>query len=700
MNARSTVIVLSVLTAVMIGGSLASTQVELADVPSTTDGTPSVSDALPEGIEFQSDANPEIDLQHGRVTQNDNVNFYISDAEENKKYTVAIDKNNLRALHHDDNVFRYTGNVKKRGKTDDYVYAVVKTNGNGNAEGQINTVGLSTGEVRVLLFEGESPSGRRIFDDAFEVTSAEITSNIPQLKYRVGSEMSINGTAHGVDGLLMYAKDKSQPWKLVRINNRYLINVKDDNTWSIDTDELPRNLTYFNMPGVYRISMVDRNSIPSSPPPKTLNTREMNKLTGKTFLLHVLKPKFKATFSRSGEVSTGTELKYHGIAAEPGDIVIAAVGHLGNVETKVVTPSKDKFEGTLNLDNFGEGPLTVMAISPGRDDQFGNGVAQEVGKNQNTQSAEDFVQYINSLNESHRTENQIVSDIRANSVDAPASDDKIAVTHLRVTQPRMKITSIVPLKFADKHGFIPVEEGERFLVRGTTNTDPDDSAIMIKAVLGPNANRMDPDIVKYWSGNTWTANMTSDNIRPGNYTLKASNGRSITTHQFQLLGRGERKEIQTKNIPSLREKVASLQDEASRLEENTSKAIDEGSDSEANSDGSVRGSQGGENGDISNNGSAMGDQQPSDGDGPVTNDTTDGDTDTVTNSSNGTSSSSEMNETSNGTAQSNNSSSSEGGSSGDQDQNGGNGMPGFGSGIALISVLALGVGRRAYQRSR
>jgi len=101
--------------------------------------------------------------------------------------------------------------------------------------------------------------------------------------------------------------------------------------------------------------------------------------------------------------------------------------------------------------------------------------------------------------------------------------------------------AIVDLGPADSNrsGVRPVEAGSTLLLRGTTNRRPDDNAIDVSVIDGPDADRFGFVVVESWGyDGVWTARLpVPANATPGTYLLEVSLDGDSDVQSFEVIER-------------------------------------------------------------------------------------------------------------------------------------------------------------------
>jgi PGF-CTERM protein len=117
----------------------------------------------------------------------------------------------------------------------------------------------------------------------------------------------------------------------------------------------------------------------------------------------------------------------------------------------------------------------------------------------------------------------------APAVDAPATPVRDVV-----------VDDVGPANRSNLSGVQPVEAGTTLLVRGTTNRRPDDNAIDVSVVDGPDADAFGFVVVETWgTDGVWTARLdVPANATSGTYTLRVAVGSERDIREFEVVERG------------------------------------------------------------------------------------------------------------------------------------------------------------------
>ena len=103
----------------------------------------------------------------------------------------------------------------------------------------------------------------------------------------------------------------------------------------------------------------------------------------------------------------------------------------------------------------------------------------------------------------------------------------------------VSVVDVVPANRSNLSGVHTVEAGSAVHLRGTTNRRPDDNAIDVSVVDGPDADRFGFAIVRSWgTDGVWTARLdVPATVTPGTYTLAVRVGEERDVQKFEVVER-------------------------------------------------------------------------------------------------------------------------------------------------------------------
>lgn len=101
------------------------------------------------------------------------------------------------------------------------------------------------------------------------------------------------------------------------------------------------------------------------------------------------------------------------------------------------------------------------------------------------------------------------------------------------------IVDVGPANDSNRSGVHPVEAGSTLLIRGTTNRRPDDTAIDVSVVDGPDADRFGFVVVETWGyDGVWTTRLpVPANATPGTYLLEVRLDGDADVQPFEVVER-------------------------------------------------------------------------------------------------------------------------------------------------------------------
>jgi major cell surface glycoprotein (TIGR04216 family) len=528
----------------------------------------------------------------GTVTRGERLRFAIRSSEAGLFHAVAVERSDLRKNADLDRVFRLAGDTDATGSTSRYAYGVVEIPEDGVGEGLLDTALLDTGGVEVHLFPGrDSSSGavgqlsaaQSINRGRLTVDRAAITARSTPITYVTGDEITLRGTARGADAVAMYARDGSGSWQLVPLNGRRTTNVGSDGIWEAEDVVLSEEEfggRIFRFPGVYQVAFVDAADLPR-PAPTRLTSSELARTANSRTSARTNLPSFSSAFRTiGGEVAIGDRLGVGVVSVGAETVVIGLVGQRGDVaaDTYRTRRSSGAVDVDLDTTGFRQGLVTGFALAPGRDGEFGDGTATDgTGSTVSTSSPADLRDFVRSFDGTGRTGDQVMSRIRAQSVDESGSDDLVITRRFTMASPRTAIDDVVPQAHRARRGVVPLEVGETAVVRGTTNRNPADADISVEVTDGPSANAVDGATVRSWDRGTgaWTATLAFRDVDPGSYTIRADDGESTDRANVQVFRQGERPSEALVDSPTLREQLLTLRREVTLLENETTRQQEE-----------------------------------------------------------------------------------------------------------------------------
>ena len=298
--------------------------------------------------------------------------------------------------------------------------------------------------------------------------------------------------------------------------------------------------------------------------------------------LRVAPPSLEAEFRTfGGQVFQDDGIDVSGELIGPRDYVILFTDSRGSTELNDYTSDSDNGEIDEEdidlIDDLSVGNVRGTVLSPGRDTTFGDGtftVAQEIhveaglpgepGTNVRA-SVDHFVDIAEAVGELGFTQGQVEDILLDQTVQDAGSDDLIVTEEFRLSDDsRTEMEEVVPGELRDQlTGIHPIEVGETMVIRGTTNRDFEDATIVVEADDGPSIAELGTEVTDEWeTDGIWEVEFeVSEEVEPGNYTLRSDDGERIDEQQVQILAEGtlEEGERLQNEAEQLRQQVEELQ---------------------------------------------------------------------------------------------------------------------------------------------
>ncbi|MFB6156909.1 MAG: hypothetical protein ABEJ34_03605 [Haloferacaceae archaeon] len=369
-----------------------------------------------------------------------------------------------------------------------YAFAQVTVDDDGLGVGEIETDRLDTTSVTTNLYaDGEQPAEPAnstldtVSDDQFTVEEGEITLDTPGSTYVAGAEVDVNGTAPAqMDAVSIYVRDEGS-FELVNVSGSASINVDGDGTFTEQDVNLasggePGN-NLLNFPGTIRIGAIDAQDADldnNGTADSTLSTQEFNQGTSSQRSLRVVDQALTASFPSTvrGQIAEAdNDVDVSGTATGADNVLFVAVGQRGNVVTQDISVESDDIfnQEDIDLSSLPKGQTSLHVISIARDGDVGDGDLPSPGGN--ADSIDDLQAYVDSLDESGNTAQQVRSKILDETTEATASDDLIVSQTVRITDAQTSINSVYQ-QGRSASGINPVAVGNTMVVEGTTNLSP------------------------------------------------------------------------------------------------------------------------------------------------------------------------------------------------------------------------------------
>ncbi|XGI84118.1 hypothetical protein ACEU6E_02400 [Halorutilales archaeon Cl-col2-1] len=532
-------------------------------------------------IDVGAETRPALSLERSTVTQGERLRFTVVGSDPGRYHAVGIPIQDLRNQNaNPDDVFRLAGDTIETGSTEGFAYGVVEIDDDGVGIGIIDTGLLDDTRVTATLFEGRNTRSRarQALEDGLDaddrglrVEEGRIVTNIGGFSYAIGDSTTLRGTASsGVDGIAIYVRDRGD-WTLLQLNGRNTTGVRADGTWVardvVLSDEKYAGREILRYPGTYQIAAVNADSLPD-PIPVRIPPSEISEYSPSRNRLRSVGPYFSARMT-ADEVAQGDRLHVSGVSVGSDEVVVSVIGERGRVVSEVIDVGDNNlFEENIDLGDIRRGDATVLATTPGRDGEFGDGSATSArGQPVSTRSASSFSSFVEGFDRRGLAKDQIVERILSESADERGTDDLLQRDEIRVASPSTEIDDVVPDSFANLTGVRTLELGETAVVRGTTNRNPDDTSITLEATEGASADELPLVTVETWNRETgeWSASVDTEGLETDEYVLRAEDGdgESSDTVTVRVVAEGERRAEEMRSRDDLTSEIEDLE---SRIE--------------------------------------------------------------------------------------------------------------------------------------
>ncbi|MDY6774741.1 MAG: hypothetical protein SV253_01405 [Halobacteria archaeon] len=467
--------------------------------------------------------------------------------------------------------------------TPNYVVATVAID-DSTGEGLIDTRVLKDKSVNFYLFAGNS-SQMEAFDEVSTgdyIDSATLDISEPEVRiqelwtYVPGETAYVNGTASpSISSVSVYVRDSSD-WYLLAET------LVEGESWSVehfvpsdpdDSDVLTKQASeILSYTGSYSIGVIDTSDARRYSNYTVLNDTEFFTATSDFHSIEIVEPSLSVdTYSVDGEVSTSdASLHMTGRALGNDDVVVALFDRFGRAHAETVfLSSRDRIDERVGIPaSFSEGRVEVVVIASGRDGEIGDGsfsggLGVHSGRSSNTSS---LTSLINDAETVFPNANrpQIVERVLAESVNETGSDDLVYSGSFSYTDPSLEIRDAAPVNASvptsEIEGIPEVEVGEEVVIRGSTNLDPDENTIELKAVDGPSAEEFDIEVIDTWQKGRgfWLTTVETEGLEAGSYEIVANAG--VVTDSVELDLVDERETPLNATRLSMSERITSLRD--------------------------------------------------------------------------------------------------------------------------------------------
>jgi major cell surface glycoprotein (TIGR04216 family) len=454
--------------------------------------------------------------------------------------------------------------------TDDIMFANVTIDDDtGVGVGQIDTSYLDTNDVDVEVYaQADFAAGQNIppfsglnpdDDPSLEVEEGDVSIDTPGNTYVVGSEITINGsTSQGVDDVAFYVR-RNNNYELVDLDSSSgdgvgdaVLSVDADDTFEKEDVILSQGDSggndFLSLPGTYRFGVVAAEDVPGSVTQNTtvtdggvtianeINVSTFNTGTSAQQSLRVTDTELSATVRTvGGQVAdTDDRLNISGTALGNQDVGVIFVDERGNTDFTTISVDDDNTfdEDEVQISGLDTGQVSVHVVTPGRDNQFGDGSISAVTTTDD-EPYNNIQSFVNYLGGQSLTGDQVRSRILDQTTEETASDDRMVTSRFRYADPQSQIQNVYP-EGMEASGLNPVGVDDTMVVEGTTNLRPDDNAITVE-LMTDGGESVALSTTDSWSyDGTWTVSLPLEDVQTGTYTLEAE-GENTDTVDVEIV---------------------------------------------------------------------------------------------------------------------------------------------------------------------
>ncbi|MFB6283361.1 MAG: hypothetical protein ABEK59_05420 [Halobacteria archaeon] len=506
-----------------------------------------------------------LELNENKAAKGKKVLFQVGPSEKGTYHAVAVRERDVEKEGGYQELFGEVGDTATSSKKPEYLYTVIKADSDGKATANIDTSYLKTGNRSVLLYKGQQTSsnaqasvGKQEVDNVtLKVSEGDLTINFETVNYSIGREIQLSGTAvRSVNKVSLYVRDGGE-WSLLPVKGNRAVDVGVTEDWKTDTF-VPTDESHggevLAEPGEYELAVL--NSTGLNPPPISLSDQELEKRTHRKTLINSTKSEFFGLFLDTKGLQPGDRLKVQGMAPDSDNVVVGAIGPNGEVGFgNATTDVTNRFSSSVDLSGFGSGVMTAFVLSPGSDGVFGDGKAEFQGRTYPVEDSAELKIYLEKLGDSTMSGGQVFEVLRNNTVDAFGSDDSISDRELELTTSKTSIVDVVPMDLRHRTGTVPVEKGEKFVVRGRTSLDTGSGTITVRPVEGPDADSLLNKTVDSRTGSGWSVGYDAGNLTTGKYVFEVDDGTGVHRREVKVVSPGARTQSDVSETESLHEKV-------------------------------------------------------------------------------------------------------------------------------------------------
>jgi len=503
------------------------------------------------------------------VTRGEDVTFRIRGSSAGEYHIVTIAENEFRSgsltTAQRERIFRRVGDTVLTGysEQEDVAYAVVEIDDDtGVGVGQIDTTNLDDSDIDVDLYRAspDRPTSESdvdadirsldlVDDPSMTVDQGEVSITNPRDTYAVGSEVTLNGTASGgIDDVAFYVRRQGD-YRLLDLDSstaggtQATLSVDADGTFEEEDIVLSEGNeagnSLLSLPGTYRLGVIDaadaggRGNIERS-----LSVSEFTRGTSFQRSIRVTDTELSATYQAvGGQVSVDDRVVgVSGTSLGSRTVAFLFIDERGNIQyTDVRVDADNTFEeDDLDIgEDLEEGPIIAIALTAGRDGEFGDGGLSSLTGGD---AYSDLQQFATDLDRRSLTGEQVRARLLSETTEATASDDRMVTTTFRLADSRTTIRNVYP-QGVPASGVNPIAIDDRMVVEGATNLRPGDNSITAELLTdeGDSVAIATTDEWGYDGNYRIVLPLDDADLEPGTYTLEVDDSYNTDTVQVEIV---------------------------------------------------------------------------------------------------------------------------------------------------------------------
>lgn len=292
--------------------------------------------------------------------------------------------------------------------------------------------------------------------------------------------------------------------------------------------------TILSLPGTYQLGLRTEDSLQQEfgHVPSRISLPDFVDSNGVTteFVVQNATLALERTGPGTSVASSEQTLRVNGTHNTQGPVGLVAIGPRGQVVMSQIETTDQRFEtGDFSIARFNNGPLVVLAISPGRDARLGDGQINGSAAIGPERALDTLQEYIRSLTDRvpALSQAQLRERIRAETTDDRASDDHGVVRTVYLSDPQLQVDTVVRNTTGSK---------ARLQVAGSTNLEPDRD--IIRTSLRQNGSEVRFSLIKKWDRGQWTTSFNIAELPAGEYTVRVETNGALATRSLYI-GRGD-----------------------------------------------------------------------------------------------------------------------------------------------------------------